>query len=170
MPDWPVPDWPVPDFSTLCCRQKGLSVAIPSPPGTGAPHLLIGSTGSKAEGDGEWFAKKHGPSKPRQWRKVHLGIDADTLDIRAEHWKHIRTTNPMIRTPDRVRGRLFATVRHRTTKSKGCLSRQTALTMTHQLLLSAKKKWRKLDGQNRLPEIIEGIELRDGIKHAIKAA
>ena len=43
-------------------------------------------------------------------------------------------------------------------------------TMTHQLMLAAKKKWRKLDGQNRLPEIIEGIEFRDGIKHESKAA
>jgi hypothetical protein len=46
-------------------------------------HLLIDSTGIKSEGEGEWFAKKHAPSKPRQWRKVHLGIDADTLAIRA---------------------------------------------------------------------------------------
>ena len=91
-------------------------------------------------------------------------------DFPAEHWKHIRTTNPMIRTPDRVRGRPFATVRHRTTKTKGCLSRQTALTMTHQLMLSAKKKWRKLDGPRRLPEIIQGVEFRDGIKHETKAA
>ena len=83
-------------------------------------------------------------------------------DFPAEHWKHIRTSNPIEST--------FATVRHRTTKTKGCLSRQTALAMTHQLMLSAKKKWRKLDGQNRLPEIIEGIEFRDGIKHEIKAA
>ena len=68
-------------------------------------------------------------------------------------------------------GRLpFVTVRHRTTKTKGCLSRQAALAMTHQLMLSAKKKWRKLDGQNRLPEIIQGVEFRDGIKHEIKAA
>ena len=64
-------------------RQKGLNVAIPYRPSTGALHLLIDSTGIKAEGEGEWFAKKHGPSKPRQWRKVHLGIDADTLEIRA---------------------------------------------------------------------------------------
>ena len=76
-------DWPVPDFSTLCRRQKGLNVAIPYRQSNGALHLLIDSTGIKAEGDGEWHAKKHGPSKPRQWRKVHLGIDADTLEIRA---------------------------------------------------------------------------------------
>ena len=76
-------DWAVPDFSTLSRRQKGLNVAIPYRPSTGVLHLLIDSTGIKAEGEGEWFAKKHGPSKPRQWRKVHLGIDADTLEIRA---------------------------------------------------------------------------------------
>lgn len=46
-------------------------------------HLLIDSTGIKVTGDGEWSARKHGPSKPRQWRKVHLGFDADTLEIRA---------------------------------------------------------------------------------------
>jgi Transposase DDE domain len=78
-------EWAVPDFGTLSRRQKGLNVAIPYRPSTGALHLLIDSTGIKAEGEGEgeWFAKKHGPSKPRQWRKVHLGIDADTLEIRA---------------------------------------------------------------------------------------
>ena len=76
-------EWAVPDFSTLSRRQKGLNVAIPYRPSTGALHLLIDSTGIKSEGEGEWFAKKHGPSKPRQWRKVHLGIDADTLEIRA---------------------------------------------------------------------------------------
>jgi putative transposase len=83
-------------------------------------------------------------------------------DFPAEHCKHIRTTNPIEST--------FATVRHRTTKTKGCLSRQSALAMNHQLMLSAKKKWPKLDGKNRLPEIIKGVELCDGIKQEIKAA
>jgi len=64
-------------------RQKGLNVAIPFRPGTGALHLLIGSTGIKSEREEEWFANKHGPSNPWHWRKVHLGIDADTLEIRA---------------------------------------------------------------------------------------
>jgi hypothetical protein len=76
-------DWSVPDFSTLSRRQKGLNVVITYRPSTGALRLLIDNTGIKAEGEGEWFAKKHGPSRPRQWRKVYLGIDADTLEIRA---------------------------------------------------------------------------------------
>ena len=76
-------DWPVPDFSTLCRRQKDLTVTIPYRPSTGALHLLVDSTGIKAMGEGEWSARKHGASRPRQWAKVHLGIDAETLKIRA---------------------------------------------------------------------------------------
>jgi len=58
-------------------------VVIPYRTSTGALQLLIDSTGIKAEGEGAWFAKKHGPSKPCQWRNVHLRIDADTSEIRA---------------------------------------------------------------------------------------
>lgn len=76
-------DWPVPDFSTLCRRSSGLTVQIPYRPSTGALHLLIDSTGIKAAGEGEWSTRKHGASRPRSWRKVHLGIDANTLEVRA---------------------------------------------------------------------------------------
>jgi hypothetical protein len=76
-------DWPVPDFSTLCRRQKDLTVTIPCRPSTGVLHLLIDSTGIKAMGEGEWSARKHGASRPRQWCKLHLGIDAETLEVRA---------------------------------------------------------------------------------------
>ena len=80
----------------------------------------------------------------------------------AEHWKHIRTTNPI--------ESIFATVRNRTRKTKGCLSRKTALSMVFKLMMSAKKKWRKLSGTNRLPEVIQGVEFRDGIKQLQDAA
>jgi hypothetical protein len=76
-------NWPVPDYSTLCRRQKDLTVTIPCRPGSGALHLLIDSTGIKAMGEGEWSCRKHGASRPRQWCKVHLGIDAETLEVRA---------------------------------------------------------------------------------------
>ncbi len=52
-------------------------------PRSGPFYLLIDSTGIKAVGDGEWCRRKHGPSKRRQWRKVHLGVDAGSLEIRA---------------------------------------------------------------------------------------
>ncbi len=76
-------DWAVPDFSTLCRRQKTLSVAIPYRGSGGPLHLLVDSTGIKAEGEGEWNARKHGGSKRRLWRKIHIGIDEQTLEIRA---------------------------------------------------------------------------------------
>lgn len=83
-------------------------------------------------------------------------------DYPAEHWKHIRTSNPIEST--------FATVRHRTKRTKGCLSRRTGLAMAFKLMMSAQGKWRKLDGQNRLPEIIQGIEFRDGLRQFHAAA
>lgn len=76
-------DWDVPDFSTLCRRQKTLSVVIPYRGSAGALHLLVDSTGIKVEGEGEWHTRKHGGSKRRVWRKIHLGIDEETLEIRA---------------------------------------------------------------------------------------
>ena len=76
-------DWSVPDFSTLCRRQKTLPVTIPYRGSPGPLHLLIDSTGIKAEGKGEWNARKHGGPKRRLWRKIHIGIDEETLEIRA---------------------------------------------------------------------------------------
>jgi hypothetical protein len=76
-------DWSVPDFSTLCRRQRTLSVAVPYKASAGPLHLLVDSTGIKAEGEGEWNARKHGGSKRRLWRKIHIGIDEETLEIRA---------------------------------------------------------------------------------------
>ena len=76
-------DWEVPDYSTLCRRQKTLSVAIGYQSSQGPLNLLVDSTGIKAEGEGEWNARKHGGSKRRLWRKIHIGIDEQTLEIRA---------------------------------------------------------------------------------------
>jgi putative transposase len=72
----------------------------------------------------------------------------------AEHWKHVRTTNPIEST--------FATVRLRTDKTKGCLSRQTALAMVYKLARSAERSWRRLDGSERLAQVIQGVRFRDG--------
>jgi len=64
----------------------------------------------------------------------------------------------------------FATVRHRTKRTKGCLSRETGLAMAFRLMMSAQAKWRKLDGRNRLPEVIRGVEFRDGVRQRQAAA
>jgi hypothetical protein len=76
-------DWPVPDFSTLCRRQSTVTAQIPYRRSNGNLNLLVDSTGVKIRGDGEWQARKHGPGRRRQWRKVHLAMDTATGDIRA---------------------------------------------------------------------------------------
>ena len=83
-------------------------------------------------------------------------------DFPAEHWKHLRTTNPIEST--------FATVRHRTIRSKGCLSNKTALAMVFKPVEDAQKSWRRLDGHNQLPKIIEGVKFIDGLEVAAKPA
>ena len=75
-------DWATPDFSTLCRRQQTLNVSLPYGGSTGPLNLLIDSTCIKAEGEGEWNARKHGGSKRRVWRKIHIGIDEETLEVR----------------------------------------------------------------------------------------
>ena len=71
-------DWPVPDYSTLCRRQKTVSIQIPFRRAGGDLNLLVDSTGVTMRGDGEWQVRKHGPSRRRQWRKVHLAMDTAT--------------------------------------------------------------------------------------------
>ena len=89
-----------------------------------------------------------------------LTKDRDVLltfyDFPAEHWKLIRTTNPI--------ESVIATVRNRPRKAKGCLGRKTALSMVFKLMMSAKKKWRKLSGTYQLHEVIQGVEFKDGTK------
>jgi transposase-like protein len=77
-------------------------------------------------------------------------------DFPAEHWKHLRTTNPIEST--------FATVRHRTVRSRGCLSNKTALAMIYKLAQAAEKTWNRLRGHNQLPKVIIGVKFNDGIE------
>ena len=95
-----------------------------------------------------------------------LAKDRDVLltfyDFPAEHWKHVRTTNPIEST--------FATVRLRTYRTKGCLSRKTAMAMVFKLCQSAQGKWRKLDGSNHLAEIIHGVKFVNGERQDRAAA
>ena len=74
-------------------------------------------------------------------------------DFPAEHWKHVRSTNPVEST--------FATVRLRTAKTKGCLSRATALAMVYKLARSAERHRRRINGSDRLAEIVRGARFRD---------
>ena len=89
-----------------------------------------------------------------------LAKDRDRLltfyDFPAEHWIHIRTTNPIEST--------FATVRLRTAKTRGCVSRAGILAMVFKLTKSAEQRWRKLKGAARLAQVIDGVRFNDGLQ------
>ncbi len=132
----------------------------------------MAETRAAAEKAYDFFLEAYGPKYDKA--AACLEKDRDVLltfyDSPAEHWKHLRSTNPVEST--------FATVRHRTTKTKGCLSRKTkgclsrktAMTMVFKLCQSASKKWRRLDGSHQLAEIIKGVKFKDGEKLIERAA
>jgi transposase-like protein len=112
------------------------------------------------------FAEKYAPKYDRA---VECLIkDRETLltffDFPADHWDHLRTSNPI--------ESVFATVRHRTVRMKGALSQDTARLMVFKLVMAASKTWRRLKGQNQLPKVINGVNFIDGIEVAteIKSA
>jgi putative transposase len=86
--------------------------------------------------------------------------DRDVLltfyDYPAEHWDHLRTSNPI--------ESVFATVRHRTVRTKGALSQDTARLMVFKLVTAASKTWRKLKGENQLPKVIQGVTFTNGVE------
>ena len=112
------------------------------------------------------FADKYAPKYDKA---VECLIkDRETLltffDFPADHWDHLRTSNPI--------ESVFATVRHRTVRTKGALSQDTARLMVFKLVIAASKTWRRLNGQNQLPKVINGVRFKDGIEIAaeIKSA
>ena len=86
--------------------------------------------------------------------------DQDTLltfyDFPAEHWDHLRTSNPI--------ESVFATVRHRTVRTKGALSQDTARLMVFKLVMAAARTWRRLKGENQLPKVVQGVTFRNGVE------
>jgi transposase-like protein len=104
------------------------------------------------------FAEKYGA----KYNKAVscLVKDRDTLltfyDFPAEHWDHLRTSNPI--------ESVFATVRHRTVRTKGALSQDTARLMVFKLVMAASRTWRRLKGENQLPKLIQGVTFRDGVE------
>ncbi len=102
------------------------------------------------------FAQKYGAKYLRA--VVCLTKDREALltffDFPAEHWDHLRTSNPI--------ESVFATVRHRTVRTKGALSPTTARLMVFKLVMAASKTWRRLNGENQLPKVVAGVTFRDG--------
>jgi transposase-like protein len=121
-------------------------------------EVWMASTKHEAEAALDAFVEVYRPKYPRA--ADCLSKDRDALltfyDFPAEHWQHLRTTNPIEST--------FATVRLRTNKTKGCGSRVATLTMVFKLAQSAANGWRRLTGSKLIADIIKGISFKDGIK------
>jgi len=104
------------------------------------------------------FAAKYAPKYDRA--VACLVKDREALltffDFPAEHWDHLRSSNPI--------ESVFATVRHRTVRTKGALSQETAKLMVFKLVMAAARTWRRLKGENQLPKVIEGVRFKDGVE------
>ena len=102
------------------------------------------------------FAEKYGAKYAKAVEC--LTKDRETLlaffDFPAEHWDHLRTSNPI--------ESVFATVRHRTVRTKGALSSTTARLMVFKLVIAASRTWRRLKGENQLPKVVAGVRFQDG--------
>ena len=106
------------------------------------------------------FAEKYAPKYDKAVDCLLKDRDAllTFFDFPAEHWTHLRTSNPI--------ESAFATVRHRTVRMKGALSQDTARLMVFKLVMAASKTWRRLQGQNQLPKVVDGVKFSDGIEIA----
>ena len=115
-------------------------------------------TRAAAEAAIDVFADKYGAKYEKA--VACLTKDREALlaffDFPAEHWDHLRTSNPI--------ESVFATVRHRTVRTKGALSAKTAKLMVFKLVDAAAKTWRRLKGENQLPKVIAGIKFQNGIE------
>jgi transposase-like protein len=125
---------------------------------SGLHEIYLAQTKDEAHKAFERFIKTYDAKYPKAVEC--LAKDRDTLlafyDFPAEHWVHIRTTNPIEST--------FATVRLRTDKTRGCVSQDSILSLVFKLVQSAQKRWLRIRGFKRLGEVIEGVKFKDGIR------
>jgi transposase-like protein len=121
-------------------------------------NIWQAETQADAEKAFDLFIKTYEPKYPKA--AVCLHKDREELmafyDFPAQHWQSIRTSNPIEST--------FGTIRHRTKRSKGCLSRDGMLHMMFKLGLCAEKKWRRLRGFDYLAKVVIGIKFKDGVE------
>jgi transposase-like protein len=123
---------------------------------TDLQNIWMAETRKEAEKTFDHFTGKYGAKYEKA--VACLTKDREALlcfyDFPAEHWRHIRTTNPIEST--------FATVRNRTRQTKNCLSRNKARIMVFKLIKAAEKNWLRQRGQNQLPKLITGVKFVDG--------
>ncbi|QSA99094.1 IS256 family transposase [Methylococcus sp. EFPC2] len=125
-------------------------------------EIWMAATREDAEKAFEHFLTVYRPKYPQAAQCLEK--DRNELlafyDFPAEHWIHLRTTNPIEST--------FATVRLRTAKTRGCVSRESILAMVFMLVKSAERHWRKLNGIPRLAQVIQGVVFKDGVREDVE--
>ena len=124
----------------------------------GLHEIWMAETKAQAGKAFDRFVRDFGAKYPKAVDKLvkDRAVLLAFYDFPAEHWVHIRTTNPIESS--------FATIRHRTTRTKNCVSRNTLLGLVFQLALTAQKSWRKLGGFKLLPAVVQGIRFVDGLR------
>jgi len=140
--------------NVLNCFPKQMAPAVKSD----LDDIQHAGTRVEAEAALTVFSEKYGIKYPKGVGCMTKDKDAMLafFDFPAEHWGHLRTSNPI--------ESVFATVRHRTVRTKGALSQKTAKLMVFTLIEAASKKWLRLKGKNQLPKVIEGIKFNDGVE------
>ena len=118
--------------------------------------IWMAATRDEAQAALATFLKTYQAKYPKAAEKIEK--DRDSLlafyDFPAEHWQHIRTTNPVEST--------FATVRHRTSRTRNCVSRATFLGLAFKLMEEAEKSWRKIRGADKIELLLKGLPFKDG--------
>ena len=145
-----------------CTRPPTFSTSFPNPSSPRARPTCVrsGRTPDRATAEVAvaTFAAKYGTKYEKA--VTCLTKDRDALltfyDFPAEHWDHLRTSNPI--------ESVFATVRHRTVRTKGALSQDTARLMVFKLVMAAAKTWRRLKGENQLPKVVQGVTFQNGVE------
>lgn len=125
-------------------------------------EVWMAATRQDAEKAFDHFLTVYRPKYPKAAECLEKDREAllTFYDFPAEHWVHLRTTNPIEST--------FATVRLRTAKTRGCVSRESILAMVFMLVKSAERHWRKLNGIPRLAQVIEGVVFKDGVREEVE--
>jgi hypothetical protein len=149
---------------TLICRSSYRSVVeflrdlLGVPVSVGCVHNVLQAATQEASAVIATFAEKYGAKYEKA--VACLTRDQNALlafyDFLAEHWDHLRTSNPI--------ESVFATVRHRTVRTKGALSQDSARLMVFKLVMAAARTWRRLKGENQLPKVVQGVTFRNGVE------
>jgi putative transposase len=138
-------------------RVNALPESLQAKAKAGLQAIFMAATRAEAIAAFGQFTSVYGAKYPKAVEKFVQ--DKDSLlafyDFPAEHWQHIRTTNPIEST--------FVTVRHRTTRSRNCLSRATFLGLAFKLMEEEEKTWRKIRDADKIRVLLAGMPFKDGV-------